>query len=83
MFVKYLFFLQSCIPCPAGYSCPDVSKAPTFDSLCKSGTYSFTGWLECVVCPSGYACPSIFGNGIITCALGTYSLEMSTVSDCA
>ena len=72
--------LQSCSPCPAGYSCLDASIAPTIDSVCRRGTYSFTGWPECIECPAGYACPSIFGKGIITCALGTYSLDMSTVS---
>ena len=78
---KWLFSsLQACTPCPAGYSCPDVSNAPTIDSVCQRGTYSFSGWPECIACPAGYACPSIFGKGIITCALGTYSLDMSTVS---
>ena len=72
--------LQSCSPCPAGYSCLDASIAPTIDSVCRRGTYSVTGWPECIECPAGYACPSIFGKGIITCALGTYSLDMSTVS---
>lgn len=48
--------------------------------MCQRGTYSFTGWPECITCSAGYACPSIFGKGIISCALGTYSLDMSTVS---
>lgn len=57
-----------------------MSNAPTVDSMCQRGTYSFTGWPECITCSAGYACPSIFGKEIITCALGTYSLDISTVS---
>ncbi len=78
--MPFFFCLQVCTPCPSGYSCPDISSAPTLDSMCQRGTYSFMGWPECIACSAGYACPSIFGKGIVTCALGTYSLDMSTVS---
>lgn len=57
-----------------------MTKAPTIDSICMRGTYSPIGWAECIICPAGYGCPSIFGEDIVTCALGTYSLDLSAVS---
>ena len=50
------------------------------DSLCSLGTYSPSGVAECITCQAGFACPSTTSDNIITCAPGTFSLDMYTVS---
>lgn len=57
-----------------------MTQRPDISSLCAVGMYSLLGWAECVACPAGLACPSVFGEAIVTCAVGTYSLEKSIVS---
>ena len=44
----------TCVPCPAGYACPDTGTK----TVCDVGSYSESGETTCTPCDAGYQCPS-------------------------
>lgn len=70
---RYLYVLQVCKTCPAGYSCSDSASLP---QPCTQGTYSSEGSTDCTDCPASQSCldPS---EPPINCDSGEYSLEVN------
>ena len=64
---------ESCIACPAGYSCTDPSVSPT---ACDSGSYALGGAVTCTICPAGTGCATT-SNVPTVCSLDSFAIEGS------
>ncbi|EDO39339.1 predicted protein, partial [Nematostella vectensis] len=47
--------LKTCITCPAGHFCPNISSIPI---ECEAGKYSLGSAVQCTDCPAGSKCPN-------------------------
>ena len=47
---------STCVPCPAGYACPNATTVVE----CGAKTYSLNGSTNCTACPEDQICPSVF-----------------------
>ena len=61
-----------CVPCPAGYSCGNVTQPPV---PCASGFFSLQGNAFCTECEAGQACTDP-AQAPKHCPYGTYSLRV-------
>ena len=64
-----MFQLPRCAPCPAGYSCGNITQPPV---PCISGYYSLQGDSSCTECEAGQACTDP-AQSPKHCPSGTYS----------
>ena len=67
-------FLQipRCAPCPAGYSCANITQPPV---PCSAGFYSLQGAASCTECEPGQACTDP-AQSPKHCPSGTYSQKV-------
>lgn len=71
----HLFFILQiprCAPCPAGYSCANVTQPPV---PCLAGYYSLQGDASCTECEAGQACTDP-AQAPKHCSIGTYSQKV-------
>ena len=66
--------IPRCAPCPAGYSCGNITQPPV---PCPSGFYSLQGDASCTECEAGQACTDP-AQAPKHCTSGTYSLKVCT-----
>lgn len=66
--------IPRCAPCPAGYSCTNVTQPPV---PCMPGYYSLQGNALCTECEAGQACTDP-AQAPKHCPVGTYSQKVSS-----
>ena len=66
--------IPRCAPCPAGYSCTNVTQPPV---PCMPGYYSLKGNALCTECEAGQACTDP-AQAPKHCPVGTYSQKVSS-----
>lgn len=66
--------IPRCAPCPAGYSCGNVTQPPV---PCLPGYYSLQGDASCTECEAGQACTDP-AQAPKHCPSGTYSKKVCT-----
>ena len=71
-FFLMLLQIPRCVPCPAGYSCGNVTQPPV---PCASGFFSLQGNASCTECEAGQACTDP-AQAPKHCPYGTYSLRV-------
>lgn len=69
---SFIFQIPRCAPCPAGYSCGNVTQPPV---PCNAGYYSLQGDASCTECEAGQACTDP-GQAPKDCSIGTYSQKV-------
>ena len=65
-----------CVPCPAGYACPNVGRDP---EVCPPGRYSPASQTTCTDCGAGFYCPDEGTLAPIQCPIGTFASSATAV----